>query len=84
MNKDFPRISHHKGAAMAKKLEDVLYAKSSTKYIFKNKHPKSYKHHEEQEFIEHLIYEKWNCGIAISNSDLVRITLQKFKEIVTG
>ena len=67
VNKDVPRISHQKGEAMAKKLEEeVFYFKSSTKPIFKNKHPKSYKHHKEQEFIEDRIAEQWNCGIAIS------------------
>jgi len=35
---------------MSKKLADALYAKVSTKHMFTQKHPKFYKHHEQNDF----------------------------------
>jgi len=69
-----------KSCSNLQKIEDVFYVKGSTKRMITNRHPKSYKHHQQNDFVRRIIQERWNTGLAISKSELLRLTLQQFKD----
>ena len=82
LNQNTQEMSHQKAAAISKKLEDVFYVKGTTRRMITNKHSKSYKHAKQNDFIRRTIEERWKAGLAVSKSELLRLTIQEFKNDV--
>jgi len=60
----------------------VFYVKGTTRRMITNKHPKSYKHNQQNDFIRRVIEERWKTSLEVSKSELLRLTLQQFKDDV--
>ena len=58
----------------------MFYVKGTIRRMITNKHPKSDKHHQQNDFIRRIIEERWKAGLAVSKSELLRLTLQQFKD----